>query len=159
MISRTRRSNHEKRNEPNFQEAGSRQIEAFSPKKPKHTYLYAYISMYLYPVHPVNPVKKIILQNEAISEGRRRFQLRVNQSPPPADSSLFPFPLYLYTCLPNEAKFSPLRSRSAKEFVTLCRKIAYRLDTAWQVRFLYCPARWSEIYCLGLFGKDGTIQP
>jgi hypothetical protein len=45
------------RNEPNFQEAGSRQIEAFPPKKTKHTYLYAYISIYLYPVHPVNPVK------------------------------------------------------------------------------------------------------
>ncbi len=31
----------------------------------KHTYLYAYIPIYLYPVGPVNPVKKIILRNEA----------------------------------------------------------------------------------------------
>jgi hypothetical protein len=48
----------------------------------------------IYPVYPVNPVKKIILRNEPISESRRSFQLRATQSPPPADSSLFPFSLY-----------------------------------------------------------------
>jgi len=93
-------------------------------------------------------------------------------------------PVYLHTCISrNEPNFYPLLylcalggknkrlqnkanlnsplpgPRPVKEFVTLCRKIAYRLYTAWRVRFLYCPAGWSEIYCPGLFGKDGTIQP
>ncbi len=32
--------------------------------KPKHKYLYDYIHIYLYPVVPVNPVQKLILQNK-----------------------------------------------------------------------------------------------
>jgi hypothetical protein len=55
--------------------------------KPKHTYLYAYIPIYFYPVKPVNPVKK---QNEP------KFSLFI---------LLLPFPFYLFTFLPNEPKF------------------------------------------------------
>ena len=57
-------------------------------------------------VNPVNSVKNIILRNKPISESRRSFQLRVNQPPPPADSSILPFSLYLFTCLPNEPIFT-----------------------------------------------------
>jgi len=71
----------------------------------------------IYPVNPINPVKNIILRNEPISESRRSFQLRVNQPPPPADSSLLPFSLYLFTCLPNEPNF-PVAAMS--DYVTPC---------------------------------------
>jgi len=73
--------------------------------KAKHTYLYTYLSMYLYLVNIVNPVKNIILRNEPISESRRSFQLRVNQPPPLADSSILPFSLYLFHFLLNKPNF------------------------------------------------------
>ena len=118
-----------KPNKHNLLEAGSWQLDAFSPNEANFSHR-AYIESRF----PVNPRG---IKADRACPNEPNFALFL---------ILLPFTIYLFPFLRNEpnypvhpvnlvkkrneAKFSPPRPRPVKEFVTLCRKIAYRLDTA-----------------------------